>query len=107
MTTFDEREQGFEAAFAHEQEVEFKAHMRRDRRIGLWAGERMGLTGEALESYAQSLCRAELREHDQERLFQKILADLADAKVEVLPHEVRARMDQLLAEAREEIKSGG
>ena len=106
MTTFDEREQGFEAAFAHDQEVEFKAHMRRDRMLGLWAGERMGLSGEALEAYATSLCRSELRDHDDERLAQKVIADLAEARVEVLPHEVRARMDQLLASARVEIKDG-
>jgi hypothetical protein len=106
MTTFDDREQGYEAGFAHDQEVEFKAHMRRDRLLALWAGERMGLGTEALEAYADSLRRTELREHDEERLFQKVVADLAEARVEVLPHEVRARMEQLLAVARQQIKDG-
>jgi len=106
MTTFDEREQGFEAGFAHDQEVEFRAHMRRDKLLGLWAGERMGLTAEALEAYSQSLCRSELRDHDEERLFQKVVADLAEARVDVLPHEVRARMDEFLAVARTQIRDG-
>ena len=106
MTTFDEREQGFEAAFAHDQEVEFRAQMRRDRLLGLWAGERMGLSGAELEAYAAGLCRTELREHDEERLAQKVIADLAEKGVEALPHEVRDRMGSLLAAARAEIKDG-
>lgn len=106
MTTFDDREQGFEAGFAHDQEVEFKAHMRRDRLLGLWAGERMGLTGEELEAYATSICRTELREHDEERLAQKVIADLAEKGADTLPHEVRERMSSFLVTARIEIKAG-
>lgn len=106
MTTFDQREQAYEAHFAHDQEMEFKAEARRNRRLGLWAGERMGLTGEALDAYAKSVVRADLREPGDEEVFHKVLADLADKDVECLPHELRARMDALMAAARAELKAG-
>jgi len=106
MTTFDDRERAYEAGFAHDQEQEFKAEMRRDRLIGLWAGERMGLAGEALEAYAKSIIRADMQEPGDEDVFRKVIADLAEKGVECLPHELRARMDDFLAKARADLKAG-
>lgn len=106
MTTFDEREHAFEAHFALEEELEFKAQARRDKMLGLWAGERMGLTGKSLEDYALSVMRADLRDRGDDDVWSKVTADLAAAGVKFLPHEVRTRMDQLLNQAREEIKAG-
>lgn len=106
MTTFDDRERGYEAHFALDQEQEFKAEVRRDRAIGQWAGERMGLTGEALAAYAQSVVRADLKEPGDDDVFQKVLADLAEKGVEVLPHELRAKMDEFLQTARVDVKEG-
>jgi hypothetical protein len=106
MTTFDDRERGYEAHFALDQEQEFKAEVRRDRLIGLWAGERMGLTGDELAAYAQSVVRADLKEPGDNDVFQKVMADLAEKNVECLPHELRERMDSLLVAARADIKAG-
>ena len=106
MTTFDKREQAFEAHFALDQEQEFKAQARRNRRLAEWAGERMGLTGPELEAYLPTVQRADLKEAGDDDVFQKVLADLAEKGVEVLPHELRERMDALLDAARREIKEG-
>jgi hypothetical protein len=106
MTTFDDRERAYEAHFALDQEQEFKAEVRRDRALAQWAGERMGLSGEALAAYAQSVVRADLTEPGDDDVFRKVLADLAGKNVEVLPHELRAKMDELLQAARVEIKEG-
>ena len=106
MTTFDDRERGYEAHFAHDEEMVFKAEMRRDRLLGLWAGERMGLTGEALVAYAQSVIRADLKEPGDDDVFQKVMADLAEKGLEVLPAELRARMDELLVTARADVLAG-
>ena len=54
MTTFDDRERGFEAKFAHDQELEFKTTARRNRLLGLWAAELMGLQKKHLEDYAKA-----------------------------------------------------
>jgi hypothetical protein len=106
MTTFDKREQGFEAHFALDQEQEFKAQARRNRRLAEWAGERMGLSGADLAAYLPTVQRADLKEAGDDDVFQKVLADLAEKGVEVLPHELREKMDDLLQSARREIKDG-
>jgi hypothetical protein len=106
MTTFDERERAYEAHFALDQEQAFKAEARRDRLLGLWAGERMGLSGEELQAYVLSLMHVDLREPGDADVFQKVLADLAANGVECLPHELRARMDAFLAKAKADLMAG-
>ena len=106
MTTFEKREQAFEAHFALDQEQEFKAQARRNRRLAEWAAERMGLTGDAVAGYAATVQRADFKEAGDDDVFQKVLADLAEKGVEVLPAELRAKMDELLQAARREIKEG-
>ena len=106
MTTFDDREKAFEAGFAHTQEVEFKAAARRDRVVGLWAGEKLGLKGDALQNYALSIMRADLREPGDEDVLQKIVADFAEKGVDILPSQVRAEMDAAFAAAKAEVLKG-
>ena len=106
MTTFNDREQAFEAHFALDQEQEFKAQARRDRALAKWAGAKLGLTGQALEDYELAVMRADLREAGDDDVFQKVMADMAEKGVEVLPTELRAKMDELLLVARREIKEG-
>ena len=48
-TTFDKREEGFEKKFAHDEELRFKASARRNKLLGLWAAEKLGLTGAEAE----------------------------------------------------------
>ena len=43
MTTFDKREQGFEAKFAHDEELRFKAMARCNKLLGDWAATKLGL----------------------------------------------------------------
>ena len=103
LTTFDDREHADEAHFALEEHLEFKAQMRRDRMIALWAGERLSLTGPALEAYVDTIRRADLQEPGDRDVHQKVLADLADKGVHVKTHEVRERMDAFLIQARREV----
>ena len=107
MTTFDERENAFEAHFAHDQEMQFKAEARRDRQLGLWAGALLGLKDEALSTYAASIVKADLREPGDDDVFQKLVGDLAGKNVDILPAQVRAKMDELYAVAVTSLKEGG
>ena len=100
MTTFDNREKAFEAGFAHQQEVEFKAAVRRDRVVGQWAGEKLGLTGDALQAYVSSIVRADLREAGDGDVYEKIVADFAEKGLDILPSEVRAHMDAAFEAAK-------
>ena len=57
MTTFDKREEAFEQQFAHDEELKFKATARRNKLLGLWAAEKLGLTGAEADSYALSVVK--------------------------------------------------
>lgn len=103
MTTFDDRERGFETKFALDQQTEFQVHARRDRLAGLWAGEKLGLTGDALERYVTGLIAVDLRTPGDEDVIGKLVADL-DGRVSEA--EVRAKLDALLHDARAEIEAG-
>ncbi|KPL55353.1 DUF1476 domain-containing protein [Prosthecomicrobium hirschii] len=106
MTTFDRREEGFEKKFAHDEELRFKATARRNKLIGLWAAEHLGLSGEKAEEYAREVVRADFDEPGEEDVFRKIRADLDAAKVEQSDHQIRRRMDELMAVAVEQIRAG-
>ena len=106
MTTFDNREKAFEAQYALDQDQEFRAQARRNRALGRWAGELIGLSGEALDAYAQTVVKSDFKEAGDEDVLEKIVADLAEKNVDIQPQAVRERMNALLSEARAEIKAG-
>jgi hypothetical protein len=106
MTTFDEREQGYEAKFAHDQELEFKTGARRNRLLGLWAGELMGLQKQHLEDYARAVVKSDFEQPGDEDVLRKVFEDLKGSGVAVGERDVRLKMDELMALAREQIKAG-
>ncbi|MBP2152242.1 DUF1476 domain-containing protein [Xanthobacter autotrophicus DSM 597] len=106
MTTFDKREEGFEKAFALDEETRFRALARRNKKLGLWAAEKLGLTGEAAQEYAKEVVVADLQEAGDEDVFRKLRADFDARNVDVSDHQIRRNMDELLAVAAAEVKSG-
>ena len=106
MTTFDDRERAYEAKFAHDEETEFKAVARRNRLLGLWGGELMGLETAHLEDYARAVAKSDVVHHEEEDVLRKVFEDLKGAGVQVSEGDVRMKMDELLAVAREQIKAG-
>jgi hypothetical protein len=106
MTTFDKREHGFENKFAHDQELEFRAISRGNKLAARWAAELMGLEGEHVEDYIRAVVRSEVEQAGAEDVFRKITLDLKAAGTHVTETEVRSRMEELLAQAREQIRAG-
>src|SRR6476659_10329435 len=76
MTTFDKREEGFEKKFAHDEELRFKANARRNKLLGLWAAEKLGLSGDAANVYAKDVVMAEFEAGGDEDVFKKVRTDL-------------------------------
>ena len=107
MTTFDQRERGFEAKAAHDEEVEFKAQARRDRLLAEWAGARLGLSGAALGDYVTAVWRADLKHPGDEDVYDKLMTDLQAKGATVSGPELRAKMDELMAAARRELAGAG
>jgi len=106
MTTFDDRERGFESKFALDQELEFKAGARRNRMLGHWAAGLMGLEGERIEDYAKAVVKSDFELPGDEDVLRKVFEDLKGSGVSVVEDDVRMKMDELLAQAREQIRSG-
>ena len=105
MTTFDKREQAFEAKLAHDEELKFKANVRRNKWLGLWAAEKLGKSGAEAEDYATSLIAVDLDEGGGDEIFKKVRADFDKAGVAQSDHQIRRKMEELLAEAVEEVKT--
>jgi len=106
MTTFDDRERGFESKFALDQEQEFKAVARRNKLLGLWAAEKMGLNAAGAEEYGRAIVKADFDQPGEEDVFRKIAQDLEGAGLTVSEGEIRRKMDELLSIARDYIRNG-
>jgi hypothetical protein len=103
MSTFNEREKGFEKKFEKDQELQFKASARRNKLLGLWAAEQMGMKGEAAEAYAKEVVRSDFEKPGDDDVLQKVLADFKAKSVAQSEHQVRRQMDQLLDVAKQQI----
>lgn len=107
MTTFDKREDGFEKKFAHDEELLFKATARRNRLLGLWAAENLGLKGADAEAYAKAVVLADFEEGGEDDVFRKLRGDFdAKAIAGITDQQIRQTMNELLARSIEEIKAG-
>ena len=107
MTTFDKREEGFEKKFAHDEELRFKAMARRNKLLGLWAAEKLGLSGDAAQEYAKSVVKADFEEPGDEDVFRKVRGDFDAKGVDQTDHQIRRTMDELLAEAVAQVSKEG
>src|SRR5437868_410816 len=104
MTTFDKREEGFEKQFAHDEELRFKATARRNKMLGRWAAEKLGLSGDEAEAYAKEVVLADFEEAGDHDVFRKLRRDFDAKNVDISDHQIRRRMDELLASAAAELK---
>ena len=107
MTTFEEREKGFERKFAHDEELKFKATARRNKLLGLWAAEKMGLSGDAAQAYAREVIKADLLEPGDEDVFRKLRSDFDARGVEQSDHQIRRMMADLMDQAMVQIDTEG
>jgi len=100
---FRDREKGEESKFIHDEELRFKARVRRDRLVGLWVASKFGLKGAEAEAYAKSLIETALEKHGDARLVDRIMADSKARKVELSRHRVLRHIEECDAEARQQI----
>jgi hypothetical protein len=100
MTTFDDREHAFEAKFAHDAEMQFKAEARRNRLLGLWAANLLGKTGAEADAYAREVITSDFQEAGDEDVFRKIRADLIGKADDA---DIRTQMQMLMAQAKGQI----
>ena len=102
MSAFDEREREFEARFKHDQELQFKVKARRNRLLGMWAAERMGLGGEAAKTYAKEVVDAEFEGGDR-HVIEKVCADLDDHGKSCTPAQIQFELTHFAETAKQQI----
>ena len=102
MNSFEDRENAFEAKFAHDADMQFKAEARRNKLLGLWAAELMGKSGEAADAYAKEVIKADFEEPGDEDVYRKVAGDLGSKADEAT---IRARMVELMTEAKAQLLS--
>ncbi len=105
MSGFDKRREGYESKFAHDEDLKFKATARRNKLLGLWAAEKLGLSGQAADDYAKDVVKADFEEVGEEDVFRKVRKDFDDKKVAVSDHQIRREMEDLMVKAVEQIQS--
>lgn len=103
MSTFDERQKGFEKKFEKDQELQFKATARRNRLLGLWAAELMGMKGDSADAYAKDVVKSDFEKPGEDDVFDKVMKDLKAKGIAQSEHQVRRKMDELLGVAKQQI----
>jgi len=107
MTQFSDREKAFETKFQKDQELQFKVTARRNKLLGLWAAEKLGLQGGDADAYAKEVVAADFEEPGDNDVMRKVQKDLTAKGYEISEHGVRHEMDRLLDEAKRQIAAEG
>jgi len=101
--SFEDREKAYEAKWAHDEEMRFKVMARRNKLLGLWAAQEMGFGADKAKEYAMSVVQADFQEAGSEDVFRKLRADFDAAKLARADRVIRAKMEELLEVAGEQV----
>jgi hypothetical protein len=105
MSSFDERESSFENKFKHDKELEFKATARRNKLLGLWAANLLGIHGAEAETYAKSVVKADMEKAGDQDVVDKLLGDFKQRGIDMSEHRLRKQMTELMSAAVAQIRS--
>jgi hypothetical protein len=103
--SFEKREKGFEAKWAHDEELRFKVFVRRNKLLGLWAAAEMGVTGPAADAYAKEVIAADFERAGDDDVFDKVRRDFDSHGVAISDHMIRRKMEELLETAKHQIET--
>ncbi len=103
MTQFDDRKKAFESKFAHDEEMKFKANARRNKMLGLWAADLMGISGDEAQAYALEVIKADFEEVGDEDVYRKVKGDLDSKGLDISEHRVRKAMAEFLEQAKRQL----
>ena len=106
MTTFDQREAGFENQYAHNEDMRFRAEARRNKLLGLWAAEKLGLAGAAADGYAREVVDTAVQAAGGRAVLRKVAADLTAKGVAVSEASIQDKMAELLSVATAQVRAG-
>lgn len=103
MTSFDEREKGFERKFAHDEELLFKTNVLRNKMLGAWAAAKLGKAGEEAVQYAKDVVLVDFEAEGDQDVIGKLLKDFYNAEINITEAEITTEMERLLPIAQKQI----
>ncbi|WP_022729538.1 DUF1476 domain-containing protein [Fodinicurvata sediminis] len=103
--SFSDRQKAFEDKYKHDQELQFKVMVRRNKLLGLFIAELLGLTGEKAETYARDVISTDFEEPGDEDVVRKVMADIQNSDVDFSEHRLRKKIDELTSVAKQQIMS--
>ncbi len=103
MTTYDDRQKGFESKFALDEELAFKATARRNKLVGLWAANKLGKQGDAAEQYAKDVVMADFESGGADDVVDKLLGDFSAAGITISKKEILEEMERQMPIARDQV----
>ena len=107
MSQFENRQKGEEAKYAFDAEKKFKAEARRNKLLGLWAAELLGLAGDEANAYAGEVVASDFTSAGDGDVLAKVSGDLKAKGVAVDDAAIRLKMDALVYVANEQIANEG
>ena len=102
---FKDRQKGYEAKYQQDQEMLFKITDRKNKLLGLWAAEQMGLNEEAANAYASEVVVADFEEPGDADVVRKVMGDLSNKGFDISEQSLRKQMDVLGDVARQQIEN--
>lgn len=103
MSTFNEREKGYESKYAHDQELEFKIRSKRNKLLGNWAAEKMCLPENEIQAYALTVVDKGTQE-GYEAVVEKVFSDLREKGIDISLEEIENQGETLFEVAKEKFK---
>jgi len=107
MSEMDKRAAGYESKFAHDAELQFKSEARRNKLLGLWAADLMGISGDEVKEYVKAVIKSDFEEAGDDDVFRKVKADFEAKNVDQSDHQLRRTMDEFMAKAIEQVENEG
>lgn len=101
--SFNDREKAFESKFSHDQETDFKVNARRNKLLGLWAADKLGLSDDEADAYAKAVVQADFEEVGHDDVVRKVLADFEAKGLGISKHLIETELQKLTAVARAQI----
>ncbi len=94
-----------ENKFKHEQDLLFKAKVRRNRMLGLWAADLLELKQDEAQKYANDFVELHLKDTGREQLHNKLLSDFNHAGVHKSDHRIERKIHDCMVRAIYELKT--
>ncbi|HEB80162.1 MAG TPA: DUF1476 domain-containing protein [Rhodospirillales bacterium] len=98
-----EVEKSREAKYKLDEELRFKAEARRNKLLGLWVAERLGMTRQETEAYAREVVIVDLEEPGVGDVIRKVLKDFEKSNVKMTAEQIQSQLDRLYPIAVEQI----